>query len=267
MNSEPDVEMTSYRLRAGDEVEGNRLEGRIVLVTGAADDIGRAVAMGCAREGATVLLLDRRRKGLDAVYDRIVSAGLPEPIEIQETLGTLDDERAAFLAAQIDTAFGRLDAIVHAAGETAPLAPLEHFPPDLWNLVLHTRITAPWILNRTLLPLLRASSEPRIVFTTGSAGRVPRAYFGATAIAWSALDSMAGILTEEFECNESIRVFSVDPGEIDTEARTRWFPGQDPGALPKPEDLADAFVFLVSKESARFVGPRCAVKDGTLQAG
>ena len=256
--------MTSYLLQSERGPSRDRLTDSVVLVTGAASDVGRAVALSCAREGASVLLLDKHRKELDTVYDEILAMGLAEPVGIQETLNTLDHDRASALAEQIQDLFGRVDAVIHAAVEAAPLAPLEHFPPEAWNRVLHALITAPWILNRALLPLLRSVSSPRIVFTTGEAGRIPRAYFGATAIAWSAIDSMAAVLVEEFEHNESIRVFSIDPGEIDTASRTRWYPGQNPGTLPGPEDIADAYVFLASSECDNFTGPRCKVRDGIL---
>lgn len=257
--------LSCYSLKRADDPAARRHSGRIVLVTGAAGGIGGAVAVAAAREGATVLLLDKNQKGLDAIYDHVTSERLPEPVEIAEDLSTLDVERASSLARQLAATFDRLDAIIHAACESAPLSPLEHFPVDIWQRVLHAQITAPWILVRTLLPLLRRSNHPRVVFSSGSAGRTPRAYFGATAIGWSAVDTLAALFAEEFEQNETARFFALDPGEVHTATRTRWYPGQPPEGLADPEQVADAYVYLASPESAAFQGTTCTLRGVTLE--
>lgn len=244
---------------------GTRLEGRVILVTGAAGGIGSAVSLACARQGATVLLLDRNRRGIDQLYDRIVAEGLPEPAGIHEDLARLDGARAAALADQVADNYPGLHALVHAAQDDAPLAPLEHYPVDTFRRLLDTQVTAAFVLCRTLLPLLRAAADPRIVLTSGAAGRRPRAYHGAAAIGWCGADMLAGILDQEFEADGTLRAFAIDPGSVDTTMHNRWYPGRSAADLPKPGDVADAYVFLVSAESRDFAGPLCTLDGGVLE--
>ncbi len=256
---------SSYRLRPPGEADPSRLRDRVVLVTGAAGGIGAPTALACARAGATVIALDRNQRGLDRVYDAIVAAGGPEPVQVREDLATLDVARADSLAAQIDDAFGRVDALLWLAHEPAPLSPLEHYRESTWLRVVHASASAPWILFRALAPLLSASESARVVLASGDAGRHARAYHGATALGWSALDALARLLAEEFEKRPSLRAFSVDPGAVHTPMRIGWFPGDDPDALAEPERVADAFTYLASPASAEFDGPLCRIVDGELR--
>jgi NAD(P)-dependent dehydrogenase (short-subunit alcohol dehydrogenase family) len=258
---------TNYLLKKSDAPASRRLAERIILITGAAGGIGEAVCLACAREGATLVLLDKNQRGIDQLYDRIVAADYPTPVQVREELTTLDEGRAEALAEQIDSTFARLDGIIHLAQESAPLSPLEHFPTAIWGRLLYAQVSAPWILTRTLLPLLRRSDAPRIIFSSGAAGRAPQAYHGATAIAWSAVDNLAGIMADEFRANEKIRVFSVDPGAVHTPMRIRWYPGDDPSTLPSSASVADAWVFLASAESTGFDTTLCTVRYGMLEAG
>ncbi len=255
---------TRYELNATGDTAAARLEGRTVLITGAAGGIGTAVSLACAREGATVVALDRNQRGLDRVYDAIVAAKGPEPVQVREDLATFDTSRAHELASQLEDTFGRLDALVWLAHEPAPLTPLEHYPEETWLRVVHANANAPWILLRAVAPLLRAAGSPRVVLGSGDAGRRPRAYRGATALAWSAMDTLAGVMADEFENRPAFRAYSVDPGAVHTPMRMGWYPGDDPNALPEPEAVADAFVFLASPVSADFQGPLCVIDDGTL---
>lgn len=256
---------SSYQLKSSAEADTGRLASRVVLITGAAGGIGTAVALACARAGATVIALDRNQRGLDRCYDAITAAGGPEPVQVREDLATIDSARAGSLAAQMTETLGRLDAVLWLAHEAAPLSPLEHYPEATWLRVVHANVNAPWILFRALAPLLRASDAARVVLACGDAGRRPRAYHGATALGWGAMDTLAGLLAEEFENRPALRAFAIDPGAVHTPMRIGWFPGDDPDALASPESVADAFTFLASPASAGFPGPACRIVDGVLQ--
>ena len=103
-----------------------KLSGRTILVTGASQGIGAEVAKHCAAEGATVILVARRQKRMEKVYDEIVAAGSPEPFAVCFDLLTAEENEFAQLAATIGEATGgRLDGIVHCASCFTALSPLE----------------------------------------------------------------------------------------------------------------------------------------------
>lgn len=254
---------------AGDSADaggpGARLAGRFVLVTGACGGIGSAFCRAAAREGATLVLLDRNQRALDTLYDQLAATGA-EPVQVHEDLATLDIGRANVLAGQVDAAFGCLHALVHLAQEPAPLSPLDHFPPESWLKLMHAQVNASWLLYRALSPLLQAAEAPRVILASGDAGRQPRAYHGATALAWSAVDTLAGILAEECEGRDDFRVFSVDPGPVQSDMRVRWHPGEPPDTAPTADAVAEALVRLAAPADPGLDAVLGEIRDGELRA-
>jgi NAD(P)-dependent dehydrogenase (short-subunit alcohol dehydrogenase family) len=158
------------------------LEDRIIMVTGAGDGIGAEAARNYARHGATVALVGRTQKKLEAVYDAIVEEGCPEPtiavIDFAKAQG--DDYQA--IADAVEQEFGQLDGLLHNAGILGYLAPIEHYEVKKWLEVLHVNLTAPYILTQALLPLLHKSADAAVVFTSSGVGRKGRALWGAYAV-------------------------------------------------------------------------------------
>jgi len=89
------------------------LAGRTILITGAGDGLGRAAALAYARHGATVVLLGRTVKKLEAVYDAIVAAGGPQPAITPLDLAKAGYAQLAEIAERIGESFGRLDGLLH----------------------------------------------------------------------------------------------------------------------------------------------------------
>jgi NAD(P)-dependent dehydrogenase (short-subunit alcohol dehydrogenase family) len=106
------------------------LQDRVILVTGATGGIGRALALACARHGATVVLHGRRQDALESLYDDIVRQGGPEPAALPLDLATAGSRHYDALAADIDQAVGRLDGIAHCAASTLRLRAAEGISAD-----------------------------------------------------------------------------------------------------------------------------------------
>jgi len=232
------------------------LDGRVILVTGASGGLGGALARACARLGARVALGGRNVRKLEAVYDAIVAAGGPRP-----SIAPLDFERADAthydaLAEAIGREFGRLDGLVHSAAIVGERAPLDHYDVPTWLKVMHVNVTAPFIVTRTLLPLLRASEDASVVFATSGVTVRRHAYWGAYAVSKSALEGLAGVLAEECEGTTAIRVNSVNPGPMRTPMRARAFPGEDPATLPMPEQVLAPFLYLLGPAGRGISGRR-----------
>ena len=227
--------------------EPDRFEGRVFLVTGAGDGIGRAIACACARHTATVVLLGRTVEKLERVYDSIQSAGGPEPaIYPMDLSGAMPADYEA-LAGRIEGELGRLDGLVHNAALLDTLGPIEHSSPDSWQEVMQVNVNAPFLLTRALVPLLRRTATERghasVIFTSSGVGRRGRAYWGSYSVSKFAIEGLNQVLADELE--GSVRVNSLNPGPVRTRMRAKAFPAEDPEILITPEEAARAWLWLL----------------------
>jgi NAD(P)-dependent dehydrogenase (short-subunit alcohol dehydrogenase family) len=223
--------------------------GRVILVTGASDGIGRAVSLGLARQGATVALLGRSQRKLARTYDDIVAAGGPKPAILPFNLETAAAPEYEALLAALDAEFGRLDGLAHVAGILGDLSPLDRYDVPTWCKVLHVNLTAPFIVTRTLLPLLRRSEDASVVFTSSSVGRRGRAYWGAYAVSKFGLEGLMQVLAHEVEGTTRIRANSLNPGPTRTAMRRQAYPAEDPAVPVNPEAVVPPFLYLLGPAS------------------
>ncbi|HEX9706308.1 MAG TPA: YciK family oxidoreductase [Steroidobacteraceae bacterium] len=220
-------------------------DGRIILVTGAGDGIGQALALALARQGATVGLLGRTQRKLVRTYDRIVEAGGPTPALLPFNLETATAPEYDAVHDALDREFGRLDGLAHVAGILGDLSPVEQYDVPTWCKVLHVNLTAPFILTRTLLPLLRRSADASVVFTSSNIARGARAFWGAYAASKFGTEGLMQVLADEMAGSTRIRVNSVNPGRVGTAMRRQAFPAEDPGLHPEPAEVVGPFLYLL----------------------
>jgi len=222
------------------------LSGRVILITGAGSGLGRALAIECARVGATVILSGRNAAKLERVYDQIALSGFLTPAIALLDLATATALEYDALARVVDTEFGKLDGVVHAAGLLGDRTPLEQYDVPTWCKVLHVNLTAPFILTQVLLPSLRKAEDASIIFVSSGVVKQARPYWGAYAVAKCGLESVRGMWAEELEGETNIRVNSVNPGRMRTAMRAAAYPAEDPNSVPAPESVSGTFVYLLS---------------------
>jgi NAD(P)-dependent dehydrogenase (short-subunit alcohol dehydrogenase family) len=234
------------------------LEGRVILVTGAGQGLGRAVALACAAHGATVALLGRTPKKLEATADAIESAGAPAPLLIPLDLAKANAPELDQLAHLLRREGKRLDGIAHCASHFVPLSPLADQTLDQWLMLLRVNLVAPHALTRACLPLLRASPDASVVFVGETHAMKPAAFWGGFAVGKAALPALAAIWADELEGPGKPRMNVIVPGPIATPQRRMSHPGEDPARLPTAESVAPAFLYLLGPGSR-------AVSGKTLQ--
>jgi NAD(P)-dependent dehydrogenase (short-subunit alcohol dehydrogenase family) len=223
--------------------------GRVILVTGAGDGIGRAVSLALAAQGATVALLGRTQRKLEAVYDEIVAAGHPTPALLPFNLETAAAETYEALFNALDAEFGRLDGLAHVAGILGTRSPIEHYDVPTWCKVMHVNLTAAFILTRTLLPLLKRSADASVVFTSCGVGRQGQAYWGAYAVSKFGTEGLMQVLASEVAGTTQVRSNSVNPGPVKTYMRLQAYPAEDRTRLPEPAAVVAPYLFLLGPDS------------------
>ena len=224
------------------------LSNRIVLITGAGDGIGKAMALASAASGATVVLLGRTTSKLEAVYDEIVDAGHPEPGIVPMDLLRAGVEDVTALAEVIETNYGRLDCLLHNASILGERVPFENYSLSEWEQVMQVNLSAVVLLTQLLLPLLQKSDDARLLFTSSSVGETPRAYWGAYAVSKYGMEGFAKLLAEELENTSKIRVNIINPGATRTTMRAAAYPTEDPRELKTPADLVPLYLYLMGPE-------------------
>ncbi len=225
--------------------EAGELAGRIILITGASDGIGAALARTAGGLGATVILLGRNVARLEAVYDAIVNAGAPKP-----AIAPFDLERAQgpdydALIEKIATTYGRLDGLVNNAGILGERSPIEHYEQVLWQRVLHVNLTGSFLVTQSCMPLLRQSDDASVIFTSSGVGRKGKAFWGAYAISKFGVEGLSQVLADELENNENIRVNCLNPGATRTAMRQQAYPAEPADANPLPEEILGPYVYLL----------------------
>jgi NAD(P)-dependent dehydrogenase (short-subunit alcohol dehydrogenase family) len=236
------------------------LRDRVVLVCGAAGGLGAAVARAAGAAGATVVLLGRRVKALEKVYDEIRALGAPEPALYPLDLEGAGGEDYLQLAESIARECGRLDGIVHAAARFEGLTALEHCDPLDWLRGIHVNLAAPALLTRACLPLLRQSRHASVVFLLDDPARSERANWGAYGVAKAALRGLVTSLGDELE-NSNVRVLGLNPGPMRTALRAKAYFAENPAAIAGPEYAALACVALLAHADARLNGHALDLAD------
>ncbi|MHB1514234.1 MAG: SDR family NAD(P)-dependent oxidoreductase [Acidiferrobacteraceae bacterium] len=224
------------------------LQGRAVLVTGAGEGVGRAVALAYARYGAEVVLLGRTVSKLETVYDEIVKAGGREPAMYPMDLSGATDGDHRELAANVREKIGHLEGLVHCAAALELLTPLEFHPVDVWDETLKVNLTAPFLLTQACLPLLKEAADSAIVFASDECAGTAKGYWGAYAVSKAGLNNLATMWAQELS-DTSVRVNIIDTGPVRTAMRLRTHPGAPLSFWPLPEVLAPLFVYFMGPDS------------------
>jgi NAD(P)-dependent dehydrogenase (short-subunit alcohol dehydrogenase family) len=227
-----------------------RFENQVVLVAGGTGALGGAVAQAFLAEGAQVVVTFRS----EAEFNALREAAGPNAARIDgQRVDVTDDAAAAGLVAATLQRHARLDAVVNAVGGYTGGTPLwESQAADL-DRMLALNLRSGYALARAVVPAMQAAGRGAIVNVAAKSGVDHPAgaaiYAASKAAAIALLDSLAADLA-----GTGIRVNTVLPTIIDTPANRRAMPGADYEKWPKPEELAQAIVFLCSEAASAIHG-------------
>ncbi len=233
---------------------GDVLSERIVLITGASDGIGRALALHAAELGARVILHGRNVKKLEKVHDEIeaIDGALRPSIAVMD-LTNANATAYETLASSLADEFGRLDGLVHNASALGERYSIEQYDAVLWQQVMHVNVTAAFALTQVCLPMLQAAADPSVIFTSSGVGRVGKAFWGAYSVSKFATEGLSQVLADEHR-NGKLRVNCVNPGATHTKMRQAAYPAEDPELLKRPEEILPTYIYLLGADSKNVTG-------------
>ncbi len=239
--------------------------GRIALVTGASQGIGRACALELARQGATVALAARNVEKLADVASEIAAAGgSAHPF----LLDVASEDSIKECAKAVVTALGKVDILVNNAGITRDILTLRMKRKD-WDDVLSTNLTGAFLLTQALMSQMVKNRWGRIINITSVVGEMGQAGQANYAASKAGLIGVTKSLAREL-ASRSITVNAVAPGYIET-AMTAVLTDEQKAAMTQhiplgrvgtDAEIAHAVAFLASEESAYITGHTLDVNGG-----
>jgi 3-oxoacyl-[acyl-carrier protein] reductase len=240
------------------------LSNRIALVTGASRGIGRAIAIGLARQGALVVAAARGDHARDTVDAIGHDGGRAEAA----TLDVTEPDAVELTVAGVLERHGRIDVLVCNAGITRDQLLLRMKRQD-WDAVLATNLTAAFLLTQAVLkPMIRQRSG-RVIAVSSVVGQMGNAGQANYAASKAGLIGFCKSAAREV-ASRGITVNVVAPGLIDTDmtraltggTKEDWSERIPLGRLGTPEDVAAAVCFLASDEASYITGHVLAVNGG-----
>lgn len=214
------------------------MNGKTIIVTGAAGGLGSALSLACVQAGFNTVMLDCDRRGLEAAYDGITEAGLPDPALYPLDLAGAGPEEFEQLLETVKAEFGGLDALVHCAARFQGLTPLEQVSPPEWLMNIQVNLNAAWLLSAQALPLLRESGQGRLYFMLEDLPRMEGAFWGAYGVSKHALRALVSQFAAECK-SSSVQVLGINPGPLQSALRSVAYHSENPALQPAPALAAE----------------------------
>ncbi|WP_040725092.1 SDR family NAD(P)-dependent oxidoreductase [Thiomicrorhabdus sp. Kp2] len=209
------------------------------LITGAAQGLGKALALKLIAENNQVILLDKELKRLNAFYDEIEQSPLNIDLVAlypMDLLGANIDNYQEFKE-NISKEYSVLDGVFLNAATLPAFTPIEHFDYMQWYEVLHTNLNANFHLIQQTLPLLANAKEGKLVAITDNNVKQHPAYYGAYGVAKAGLEQLLKTVAQEIK-QSTTHCYLANLETFATESRGRLFPGENPTELTSAEDMA-----------------------------
>jgi NAD(P)-dependent dehydrogenase (short-subunit alcohol dehydrogenase family) len=217
-------------------------EGRIAIITGASRGLGRALARALAARGWRLVIDARGKDALAQVHDELAAT-----TTVRAVAGDVADESHRLDLIEAATALGGLDMLVNNASllGPSPQPTLERYPQAMLEQVYRTNVFAPIRLVQLALPLLRDAADGRIVNVTSDAAVEGYEGWGGYGSSKAALEQASNVLAAE---HPDLRVYWVDPGDMNTRMQQEAFPDEDVSDRPPPEASVPGFLRLVESD-------------------
>jgi 3-oxoacyl-[acyl-carrier protein] reductase len=246
-----------------------RFQDKVAIVTGAAQGIGRAVALGFGREGAKVVLADLQAEKAQSVANEVAALG-GQAIAVE--VNVADEDSVKRMAQKAFARFSRADVLVNVAGIYYPKASVVDLSEEDWDRTVDINVGSNFLCSREFVPAMRAQKSGRIISLASGIGHYGMRQFAHYAASKAAVMGFVKSLAREVAA-DGITVNAICPGSANTSmprqhrseeevmARLRSTP------LPRilePDDIAGPILFLASDAAAFITGQSYNINCGSF---
>jgi NAD(P)-dependent dehydrogenase (short-subunit alcohol dehydrogenase family) len=219
----------------------------VALITGSSQGLGLAIAREYAARGLGLILTARHARPLEQIAREL--SNQTHVIAIPGDVA--DSEHLHRLVETAEARFGRIDVLINNASELgpSPMPELQALTNDDFERILRVNMVAPLELIKLSLPGMRARGHGLIINVTSDAGVQAYPTWGGYGSSKAGLEHLSRVLAAELE-GSGVRVYLVDPGDMDTAMHRAAEPGVDLSHLPTPDKVAPAFLRLLDEPAA-----------------
>ena len=231
------------------------LEDKVVMVTGASQGLGRALALAYAKENASLVINARSEDSVRPVAEEAEKLGADVLAVAADVSDAEDVKRLVDAAVE---RFGKIDVLVNNAGLLGPRVTIADYPEDEWRQVLNVNLTGPYLVSKAAVPHI--SEGGSIINVVSGVSVEGRAEWGAYSVSKFGIEGLTQILAAELQ-ESGVRVNAVDPGGMRTDMRAAAYPDEDPQTKITPEENTAVFLYLASDESKGVTGERFKAQE------
>ncbi len=243
------------------------LRGKVAIVTGASQGIGRAIAQALAQQGASVVVASRKQSAVDAVAAQITEAG-GEAAGMAAHMG--DPDQIEHLVQQTQQRYGGVDIVVNNAATNPVFGPVTETDDAVFAKIMQVNVNGPLALAKRAYPLMKERGGGSVINISSVEGLTPGAGLGLYSVSKSALIALTKVLAREWG-SDKVRANVICPGLVNTKFSQALISNErilkqvlGRQALPQiaePEDIAGLALFLAS-DAASFCTGGVYVADG-----
>ena len=216
----------------------------VVLITGASQGLGRALALAFANKGYALGLCARTEEPLKAVSKQAEQIGADVVTTVADV--TKPDDIDRFVSV-VEDRFGHIDVLINNASMFGPGPTLlADYPNDAFEQVLEANIMNPFLVTKRVLPGMLARQKGSIINVTSEVGKYGVAEWGAYSVSKFGVEGLTAIWADELD-GSGVTINLVDPGEMDTLMHDIAIPDCD-YELADPQDVVDVFLYLATSE-------------------
>ncbi len=225
------------------------LSDRVLLITGAAKGLGRALTLRCAEAGASLILCDKEVRALELLQEEIelFSRNRTFLIPINFEGATLKDYET--LVNAITSKFDRINGLIFNAATLGELAPLEHYDPIVWAKVFQVNLHSTFLMLKYCSPIIENSKNSNVIFTLAPEICLIKPFWGAYAVSKKALLGLMELTCSEMASYDRVKVNGVVPSPMRTDLHRQAYPAGDFSLLDTPEQNAETYIKILTEHS------------------
>lgn len=228
------------------------VKGKIIVITGASQGIGKKLAIILSSHGAEVVLASRNKKRMESFAQQLHGNWM-----IQET-DVCNEILVHTLMETVMAKYGRIDVLINNAGFVEPVGLLE-MSLELWNKTITTNLTGCFLCTREAVRFMKKGGG-KIINIASTAGLTARPGWSAYAASKAGVINFSLAMAEELRTN-NIKVFCICPGRTATDLRKKLAPNEDPTTIMLPEVVVKIIEYCLSDDANVLEGQPLLVRE------